>query len=270
MIKQIIPEKCPACETHLEIRTGDKEGILKLICPNPLCEGTSLRKLQKGIQILGIRGIGPAVIEKLAEAGFSSSVDIFNTELMNEKYLIDSGVFKSGRSLEKLIESIKEVTEIPINLAIDSLQIFVPKDSGDGYISIGKSLSEQIGKMFSGVPYDFDGLSIQVRETIIDEKSDLYLSIKNSLESFEKNGVKIKKYDAVKKAPTKKISRNVFCIDAPLYMTKDELISKLEWNEVPIEDCDVILTNEKDSAGMLAEKYNKKIMTYSQVKILYL
>jgi NAD-dependent DNA ligase len=178
-MKKFFPENCPECGTLLRVEEGKAVDVIKLVCPNKDCSGSKLKKLEKGIVGLEIKGLGPAVIKKLSLSGIENAYDLFNKELFNEKSLCATGEFKKGRALEKIMDAVNAVKEIPINKAILSLQLQ----------DIGKTLSLQIGKYLSGVPYTFDGLNIRVRTDILNKNSQLYNTIVDSLKKFEDYGI---------------------------------------------------------------------------------
>ena len=72
MTKNFFPTVCPSCGTPLVIERGDSVDTLKLMCKNDECEGSLLKKLQKGIMALEIKGLGPAIIEDLMNADLDS------------------------------------------------------------------------------------------------------------------------------------------------------------------------------------------------------
>jgi hypothetical protein len=270
-MKKIIPERCPNCNTPLELLKGKEEGVLKLFCPNEKCEGSLGKKLEKGFAILNIKNIGPATIAKLMKIGVDSVLDIFDENKVNRNTLISSGEFKSGRQLVNILNSIKEYEKISIEKAINSLQLEIQKESGEGNISIGKSLSLQIGRLLSGLNYDFEGLSIQVREDIeLKEKSEILNNIKELLSKFEKNGVKVIKIEERKQKETKKLKKKVS------FDTKEEyksILDKLEWEEVDVEESDLLVVDDKEqnSEKITKAKENAiKVITFKQLKILFL
>ena len=275
LIKPFLIKVCPVCDTKLTIEKGQKDGVIKLVCPNKLCDGSAIKKLQKGIEILEIKGLGPANIEKLYNVGITTSIDLFNPDIFNEENLLKSGEFQDGKTLSNLLESVSSIKEIHVNKAIYSLQIMVPKEDESGYISIGKSLSLEIGKLLSGVKYNFEGLSKQVREEIVDVNSELYLSIYDSLKQFESFGVKIKYFDkVVKPNVVKKLSKKVHFQDDPtsLSMTKEQLLNELDWVETTLEDSDILVVEDENRGDLIkiASEKNIKIVTYKKIKLLYL
>lgn len=263
-LKSFLPKVCPACQSPLVIERGDKEDILKLMCKNPECSGSALKKLQKGIIALEIKGLGPKIIEKLLNAGITSSVDLFNPDKFNEEILIASGEFQKGRALEKIITSVKSTKSIPVQKAILSLQLD----------KIGKTFSEKIGLKLSGLPYDFSGLELDVREQLKDEASELNKTIKDALEVFKKSGVEIK-YFEVKKVlaeETKKVTKKV-AIEQKASQEIKNVIAKLGWEIVPAcaEGCDFLIVEDKNNIenSDWIKEISVKIMTIKQIKLLF-
>ena len=274
-LKSFMPTICPECNSKLKLDFGQNEDTIKLLCKNIDCKGTSIKKIQKGIKVLEIRGLGPSTIEKLYLSGIKNSYDLFDIDILNEENLCNYE-FKSGRALDKVIDAVKNVKSIKIDKAILSLQIIVDKDNSDGFISIGKSLSEQIGKMISGVDYDFEGLSLQIREQIQDKNSKLYTNLLSDIEKFRDHGIEIELFKKpIKKTITKKIKKQVTMIGDPssIGLTSEDLLSKLEWEIVDIESSDMLIVENKNINNDLVEyakDNNIKIMTYKQIKILFL
>lgn len=276
-MKPFLIKTCPNCFHDLIIEPGKTEDILKLKCPNIHCSGSDIKKLQKGIEILEIKSLGPKTIEKLYNAGIKKSSELFDSSLMNKENLINSGEFKEGKQLDNIFEELSKIKEIKIDKAIYSLQILLDKDNGEnGYISIGKSLSEQIGRMLSNAKYNFEGLSIQVRDDISKgEDSEILNNIKNELSLFEDNNIKILPFEEKVIENVKKVFKKVFIIDEgieKINFNKTDLINKLQWSETNnIDDCDfAIIENKNDENYKLAKEKNIKILNFNQIKLLYL
>jgi len=260
-MKPLLPTICPACETPLTIEFGKKEDVIKLVCPNKECSGTALKKLQKGIIALDINSLGPKVIEKLSLAGITSSIDLFDKSKFNVDYLCSTGYFCKGRALDKIIEAVSKVKEIPIQKAILSLQL---KD-------IGKTFSEKIGMLMSGIEPDYSGLQLNIREELSNKESNLYKTISDSIKKFEENDIKIIRYEVKKTEPIeiKKIKKTVA---STIDIT--ELISKLDWELVDVNDtnCQILVVSDKNEINEKVE-YAKsngiKIMTIKQIELVF-
>ena len=161
---EFIPTSCPECGSKLKV-TLSKNGKYKLMCSNiEECGGVAIRKFQKGMLAFEIAGIGPAIFKKLYDAGIR---DIVGLLTVTPQELIDSGEFKGGRALEKLMDAISSVKNIKLNCLIESLQ----------FDNVGTTISKQIEKYICGLPYDFAGIEYVIREKIEDENSDMMLRI---------------------------------------------------------------------------------------------
>jgi len=253
MIKTFFPKVCPSCGEHLVIEQGDKEETLKLMCKNKECEGSLLKKLQKGIIALDIKGLGPVVIEDLMYAGITSSLDLFDTSKFNESTLISSGRFVKGRALEKVINSVSEKKAINIDKAILSLQLD----------NIGKTVSEKIGLLLSGMDADFTGLPYSVRDNMYEIKQE----ITEYLEKFEEYGVEIvrNKPKVILESDIKKVSKYVAIEDN---IEIKQVVEKLGWEIVQVEDekCQMFIG---DNIPEYCTDNNIKCMSLKKLKLLF-
>ena len=74
-----IPTKCPVCEAPL------KEDGAYLICDNPECTAGITNRICRGLEILGAKGIGPAMMNKLTtEFLLRDIIDLFMEPLEGE------------------------------------------------------------------------------------------------------------------------------------------------------------------------------------------
>jgi len=266
-MKKFFPEICPECGTRLVIEVGKTEGIIKLKCSNPDCCGTFLKKLQKGIISLDIPGIKEATVQKLSDAGIKSVFDIFNPDIVNTEILVDSGIFKEGRALEKILNSINGIKEITIDKIILSLQF---KD-------IGKTISREAGKMLSGVNYEFKGLNREACAKLLDPDSYERKRIQEYIEMLEQNDIKVIYVEKQKKQniEIKKINKKVTfdCDLSTIGYTKEDLLEQLGWKEVEISETDLLIVDNKEqnSDKMSEAKSNAiKVVTTKQLKLLFL
>ena len=251
-MKSFFPKICPSCGQPLVIEQGDKSDTLKLMCKNKECSGSLLKRLQKGIIALEIRGLGPAVIESLMNAGITSSLDLFDPEKFNEKVLISSGEFKKGRSLEKIITVVKSTKSIPLHKFILSLQID----------DCGKTVSEKLAQLMSGLKPDFAGLPYVVR----DNMNELVTRIKGVIELVESQGVEIVRVSPPKIVDaTKVIATKIVAIEANDEIK--EFVEKLGWNIVSVDDeeCQMFICIDKSKFSDV----KIKIMTLKQIKLLF-
>lgn len=263
------PNVCPSCGQTLVIEEGKQENTLRLICKNKKCDGVRIKTLQRGFGVLGLKNIGPAVVEKFYDFGITNIVDVFDKEFFNEESLIDSEIFKKGKSLSNILKSIENFKMISIEKAIEAFQIQIQKEDNSGFVSIGKALSLEIGKMLSGIPSDFLGLSKQIRENLKKENSYILSMIVENLTLMENNGIIINKIELKKKKEVvKSISKTVFVSS----LVNQEFPSKLDWvfSAELNKKCDlVIVDNKKEDTFFIAKDNNIKVITYKQAKLLF-
>jgi NAD-dependent DNA ligase len=259
MIKNIFPTICPECNEPLVIEIGKSDAI-KLMCKNTNCVGIQLKRLQKGIIALEINGLGPAIIEKLLKSNIEHSYDLFNPDIFNETSLIDSGEFVKGRALTKIIEAVQNVKEIPIEKAILSLQL----------PDIGKTYSEKIGQIISGMKPDLTGLLLSVREQLENKEIGIFKEINDTLDLFRSFGINIKYYEKKKIVETeiKKISKRVSTSDPSI----DEEIRSLGWEICDINnyDVDMHICLDKNNVDTNITDNSIKVMTIKQIRLIFL
>lgn len=268
-MKKLFPEYCPSCHQKLVIKTGEGEDTLNLVCDNDVCIGSILKRLQVGIMSLNIKHLGEKTIEKLLNAGITSSIDLFDPEKMNEEKLIKSGFFDKGKTLDNILNSVKNTKSIHINKAILSLQLE----------NIGKTFSEKIGKHLSGLDVDFAGLQLDIRSELGIKDSNLNKTLNSSLEKMQKFGILIIKYDKEKEQKITKIVNKRVSLDLhTINKISNEIISvveKLKWDitEITQNDCDFLIVEDKNSNSFeitYAKENNIKILTLKQIKILFI
>jgi DNA ligase (NAD+) len=111
-------------------------------------EAIGVKKLEKGIKILGLEGIGTSVAEKLYNSGITSIDDLYTIEPDGiRQMLLDSDLFKDGRALDIVMDSISKPRTFHLWQLIDAMQ----------FSGVGTSLSKQLANYYSGSPFDFSG-----------------------------------------------------------------------------------------------------------------
>jgi len=166
----IIPEECPICKNPLKIKENKSSGSIGLYCTFDDCAGTAVKKLQKGIEVLDIKGIGLSTCEKLNIAGILKIEDIFDKTKFNRMKLIESGEFKAGKSLEIIVNAVDKKDSLELKRIVNSLNI----------TDVGSSVSEQVARMLAGLQPDFSNLNKDAIAKILDTDSDE----RKRLESF--------------------------------------------------------------------------------------
>lgn len=171
---QFLPTHCTECGHELEVTIG-KNGKYKLICPNDECGGVAVKKFQRGMSSFDISGIGPSTYKDLYDAGIRDIADLLS---VTPEQLISTGIFKDGRSLEKLMESINSVKSLKLSAIIESLQ----------FDKVGSTYSKEIESYIALGTYNSTGMDYDIREQIEDNNSELNLYIRNILDKLSKIG----------------------------------------------------------------------------------
>lgn len=260
---EFIPTICYECGEKLKITTG-KNGKYKLVCDNKDCSGIAVRKFQRGMLSFEISGIGPAIFKKLYNVGIR---DIAQLLVIDHQQLIDSGEFKEGRSLDKLIESIRFVDKIKLSSIVESLQ----------FDNVGKTISKEVEKYYCGLPYDFSGFDYSIRKDIEDENSDMMVKLKSILESLSTiPGIEVIKpeIENTNKNNDMKI-RIIEMTGSPKsfgFNTKQDFINVVAPFGIIAgtlnKDCSFLVTDDLDSKTskmIKAEKLGVGIVTYGQL-----
>lgn len=261
---EFIPTKCTECNHDLSIIKG-KNNKLKLVCNNKECKGVSLKKFQKGISSFGISGIGPAICVKLYESGVRDIVDLLN--FTKEDY-INSGVFKDGKSLDKMINSILSLKNIKLSNIIESLQI-------DG---IGTTNSKEVEKFIMTGKYDSTGMEYSIREQIGNPNSELHSKINKIVDNIARiRDVNVLGSDDnlnkdIKNDIDIKIIEMTGSPKSFGFNTKNDfikLISPYGFIQGKLnKDCSFLVTDDLSSATSKmtkAEKLGVQVVTYSQL-----
>lgn len=114
-------------------------------------------KLSNAIIALGIKEIGPASCEKLIKAGLDLTTILSTNPDGLRMLMLQSGEYKDGRELEKLIENVFAITSVELWQVIYSLQ----------YKNCGRTISKQLANWMVKVAHDFKGLEKEVVEAFV-------------------------------------------------------------------------------------------------------
>jgi DNA ligase (NAD+) len=109
-------------------------------------------RLNNAVVALGIAEIGPSTCESLVAAGIDLTTLFSETPQGLRMKLLQSGVFKDGRELEKLVENVFAITKVELWQVIYAM----------GYQNCGRTISKQLAKWMCGKKYDFKGLNKDV------------------------------------------------------------------------------------------------------------
>lgn len=175
------PLECPVCSSKLEIVNGLKEDTKHLMCLNEDCDLKNTKKFEAGVRILKVEECGGPTIDKFIKSGVRNVIDLFDKSKFNKANLIASGEFKEGRQLEIKLNSVAKIKSLKLEEVIDSLKL---KDAGT-------SISREVAKYLSGIPYDFKGLNKTAIEKLTSLNSNEYKKIQEFLAMLQRNGIEV-------------------------------------------------------------------------------
>lgn len=262
-VQSEIPTHCPVCKEELSI--SESKNVKQLYCGNEECEGKSVMKLAQGIKILGIERIGEATARELYKAGIRKLDDLFKPEKFNEFELIYSGFFKKGRSLDIIIEEVNKIKEIKIDSIINSLK----------FIDAGSTISREVGKFMSNVPYNFKGLNKSVTSKLINESTKENRIINRLIENIEKSGRNVIYFKE------EIVNKDIELLEMtgspkPFFEKKQDFLdfasSKNYKHSKLNSECKYLLTDNYSSTSSKMKKASKlgvEIITYEDFQIKY-
>lgn len=259
LIPQIVPTSCPACEGKLSIVTNNESGATGLYCLNNSCSGKAVKRLEKGINQLKIKGIGPATCEKLHIAGICDIEDLFDKTKFNRMKLIESNEFKEGQTLEKIVNAIDFIDSLELKRIINSLNI----------TDVGESVSHQIALYLSDMPHDFDNLNKAAIKVMTDENSEERKRLSKFINIIKDNNIEI----VIPKAQTSDTIYYEMTGNPGSHIGKKSDFAMMvvthgyEHHKLN-KDCDILVTDNLESnTGKMkkAKKLGKEIKTYDQI-----
>ena len=172
-LEPFMPTTCPVCFEKLKI-----EDDLHLLCVNQLCAGSGVKKLSKGLEILDLKGLGPKLAEKLFAVGFHKIEDVLDLTKFDPKRLIDLEVFKPGKSLDNVYESVCKLDDIDLAKLIDAMQ----------FTDVGTTLSKALAKHYDGQEVDFSGLNKAAVARMTDKTSQEYSRVQRVIDLLKDRG----------------------------------------------------------------------------------
>lgn len=104
-VSQLRINKCPICGERLKLNNND--GVITLICPNEMCDGKMLNKLDHfcGKRGLDIKGISKATLEKLMDWGWVKNLeDIFKLKEHRGEWINKEGF--GIKSVDRILAAI--------------------------------------------------------------------------------------------------------------------------------------------------------------------
>jgi len=156
------PTECPFCKSELIF----SEDLTHINCSNEVCPEMMVKKFYKGISILKLRNIGPAMVKRLYEAGVKNLLELFNKDLKPET-LIENGDFKEGRELERLFESINSLRSLEYSDLLRAEQL----------VGVGNTISKMITKYYLDAQYSFSGFDKSIIEDLTTNKEKYFVEL---------------------------------------------------------------------------------------------
>lgn len=181
------PKECPSCNGPITIEIHavkkNEKPTEHLMCRNNDCTGKLTKRLSKGVSALKMKGIGDSTCEDLIQAGIKNIFDLFDPEKFNTQTLCIGGVFKPGRSLEVIMNAVKNLKQIDLDKVVLSLQ----------FEDLGDTGSKAVADLVAGRITSFDGMGLEksVVEPFLNANSWQALSVKKLIEVLKDRNVVI-------------------------------------------------------------------------------
>ena len=137
LIKCKLPTKCPVCGQNAVYEEPD------IVCLNQTCPGRCTRKIIKGLAELGIKGIGPSMVERLVRELHIATIIDFCMEAWDRDILLAKGF--TAHEIHVLMSEIERA----VNVGQEDVAIFaslcIPMAS--------RSFAEKVIKYRGGIMY---------------------------------------------------------------------------------------------------------------------
>ena len=116
------PKACPSCEQPTELRKGNTEDMLELICPNTECPAQNLSGLCHYLATIGVLGLGESRVAQLVEADL--------VRVPADFYTLDvESAMTSGLTVRQSSLAVAAIQMIPAPDKIDEQQLSVLIDA---------------------------------------------------------------------------------------------------------------------------------------------
>lgn len=170
-----IPHNCPSCGSKLEVIND-----IHLKCTNDDCPEKKSLKFYHAFKKLEIVGAAEAMIQNIYDAGFNDIWDVLDREKFTKENLIETELFKEGKTLNNMFSQIDNINSIPLETVIVMT----------GKKNLGRSASKQIAKQIAGIEYDFTSLERAVVEGY-DINCDKRNEINEIVKRLNDNGINV-------------------------------------------------------------------------------
>lgn len=248
--------------THCTCGSVTEVDGIHVYCTGDTCGDRDLVKIRRGISLLGIKNLGDSTVERLMQAGIKRIQDFFDKSKFNKQAIINSGLFKPGRSLDIIFDSFSEHKALTLDLVIAILQF-------DG---VGRTISKAIAQHMVGGKPDFSGMTKETVSKMLDPTSSESRTIRAFLTLLSENGYSVKN--------PQKISSDAIKIEMtgspkPHWPTKDALMSDLAAKNIVHHglkpDTTYLVTDDKGSTSSKmgkAAKMGISVITYAELKAM--
>ena len=217
--------------------------------------------LHRACSVMELDYFGPAMCQRLFDAGISDIRKIFDENLMNGDYLSKNGSFNKGtRELQRILDEVQNFKEVDLWKVINSLQ----------FTRVGKSLSKEVAFLLSGIVPDFGGYEKAVVAEFSDLDNPYVTKILAFIDILERKGVKI-----LTPEENKNSNGNLEFTGSPKefgFKTKAEFVQFISdkglSHEKLTKDSSYLVTDSHDSSSSKMKKANKlevTIVTYGEL-----
>ena len=153
------PKTCPSCEQPTDLRTGNTDDMLELVCPNAECPAQNVSGLCHYLATIGVLGLGESRVAQLAEANLvNAPADFYSLDV---ETAMTSGLTVRQSSLAvaaiHMVPAPDKLKEEELSAAIETAiktkkqiplwQVFASFGIGAAGKAAGKALSAHFGSL---------------------------------------------------------------------------------------------------------------------------
>ena len=153
------PQACPSCDQPTDLRTGNTDEMLELICPNAECPAQNVSSLCHYLATIGVLGLGESRVAQLVEADLvSAPADFYSLDV---ETAMTSGLTVRQSSLAvaaiQMVPAPDKLNEDELSAAIETAikskkqiplwQVFASFGIGAAGKAAGKALSSHFGSL---------------------------------------------------------------------------------------------------------------------------
>lgn len=244
-----LPTKCQ-CGGHLEM-----DGI-HLMCTNDECEVKMMKRFLIGIGRYEMKTWGGTTRTNLFKAGYKEIHQVFDPETFNKEKLIATGLFKDGKTLNRLFEEMDKIEKVTLPQVIVSL----------GFDGVGRTAAKQLAKYIMGKEYDFKGLE---KKALLgfDKGEKKREKIESLVKVFEKRGIKVEEEVEIKGGIGYEMTGSPKASGFSVKSDLEKFLQSHGYIHTGLKEAKILLTDSmSSSSGKMgqAKKLGVKIYEYSE------